>query len=177
MRDKIIIIIGVVLVAGLLVAGVVASEMRKNKENEPNPDGTSKVTATSILKRMTEADIKPSQDKLNIYLFWGDGCAHCKHLSEFLASIDSEYGKYYNIYSFEVWGNEKNKELMERMGGIIGEVPTGVPYLIIGDKTFSGYGDKMDAEIKQAIEEQFNKPQRFDAYAKLNNQAASTKGE
>ena len=50
-----------------------------------------------------EEDIEEAKEKINIYLFWGNGCSHCSNLKAFMASIEEEYGKYYNLYTFEVW--------------------------------------------------------------------------
>jgi len=166
MKDKMVIIVSCALVIGLLVFGVLVSGKKDDAKKESN-ESSQVASSSSILENATEEDIKIDQDKLNIYMFWGDGCVHCKHLKEFFSGIDKEYGQYYKLYAFEVWGSEDNKKLMDRIGGAVGEDPNGVPFLVVGDQTFSGYSETMDKEIKKAIKDQFKKTKRFDAYQKL----------
>lgn len=33
-------------------------------------------------------DITFNQNKINIYLFWGDGCPHCEELKEYFKSLE-----------------------------------------------------------------------------------------
>jgi len=106
-----------------------------------------------ILKNATIEDIDTSQKKINIYVFWGDGCPHCKELFRFLESIKSKYGRYYNVYGFEVWYDEENGKRMDQFKEEFGEKTgsRGVPYFIIGDEAFIGYQSDMNKEIKTTI--------------------------
>ncbi len=94
-----------------------------------------------------------NNDKLNIYLFWGEGCPNCEKEKEYLKTLNK---KDVNIYSFEVWYNEKNYILMEKVASYFNEEVKGVPYTIIGDETFTGYSntikDKMNKKIKETKE-------------------------
>ena len=40
----------------------------------------------------------------------------------------------------------------------------GVPYLVIGEKSFKGYSQSMDKNIINAIMSAYNSDERFDAY-------------
>lgn len=115
---------------------------------------------SKVLKENTESDITYN-DKINIYLFWGDGCPHCKALAKFLGTLSSKYTNY-NLYTFEVWHNNDNVDLMNRMATSFNEKAEGVPYLIIGDKTFIGYSEDDNSAIKQAILDAYNS--KYDAY-------------
>jgi len=117
-----------------------------------------------IIKNMKEEDIY-FDEKLNIYLFWGKGCPHCEDLASFLNS-QKDYKKYYNLFTFEVWNDKKNNDLMIMLSEELNEKITGVPYLIIGDKTFKGYLTSMDEEILEAIKEQSTK-EHYDIYKKI----------
>lgn len=107
-------------------------------------------------------DIKKEKDKVNIYLFWGDGCPHCEHEQEFFEKIEEEYGHLYNLYKFETWGNSKNANMMKIFGKEMGDSARGVPYTIIGSKSFSGFGTSSEEKFKEAIEEEAKKD--FDIY-------------
>lgn len=124
----------------------------KNSKNSNTNSSEAEESENSSFKfaKNTEADIKPSKDKLNIYIFWGDGCPHCKHLAEFLGEKQSEIGDKISLYTFEVWKDKNNLAFLKSFGKFLGENPKGVPYIIIGNKTYSGFSEA-DEETKQEI--------------------------
>ena len=124
----------------------------KNSKNSNTNSSEAEESENSSFKfaKNTEADIKPSKDKLNIYIFWGDGCPHCKHLAEFLGEKQSEIGDKISLYTFEVWKDKNNLAFLKSFGKFLGENPKGVPYMIIGNKTYSGFSET-DEETKQEI--------------------------
>lgn len=124
----------------------------KNSKNSNTNSSEAEESENSSFKfaKKTEADIKPSKDKLNIYIFWGDGCPHCKHLAEFLGEKQSEIGDKISLYTFEVWKDKNNLAFLKSFGKFLGENPKGVPYIIIGNKTYSGFSET-DEETKQEI--------------------------
>lgn len=124
----------------------------KNSKNSNTNSSEAEESENSSFKfaKNTEADIKPSKDKLNIYIFWGDGCPHCKHLAEFLGEKQSEIGDKISLYTFEVWKDKNNLAFLKSFGKFLGENPKGVPYIIIGNKTYSGFSET-DEETKQEI--------------------------
>ena len=124
----------------------------KNSQNSNAKNSEAEESENSSFKfaKNTEADIKPSKDKLNIYIFWGDGCPHCKYLAEFLGEKQSEIGDKISLYTFEVWKDKNNLAFLKSFGKFLGENPKGVPYIIIGNKTYSGFSET-DEETKQEI--------------------------
>lgn len=124
----------------------------KNPQNSNTTSSEAEESENSSFKfaKNTEADIKSSKDKLNIYIFWGDGCPHCKHLAEFLGEKQSEIGDKISLYTFEVWKDKNNLAFLKSFGKFLGENPKGVPYIIIGNKTYSGFSET-DEETKQEI--------------------------
>ena len=124
---------------------------KKSQNSSTNNSETEESESSSFkFTKNTEADIKPSKDKLNIYIFWGDGCPHCKHLAEFLGEKQSEIGDKISLYTFEVWKDKNNLAFLKSFGKFLGENPKGVPYIIIGNKTYSGFSET-DEETKQEI--------------------------
>ena len=67
-----------------------------------------------------EAEATESKE-VNVYLFRGEGCPHCQEAEEWFASIEEEYGSYYNIVDYETWYDKDNAELMERVAEARGE--------------------------------------------------------
>ena len=126
------------------------SNQNSQNSNANNSETEESENSSFKFAKNTEADIKPSKDKLNIYIFWGDGCPHCKHLAEFLGEKQSEIGDKISLYTFEVWKDKNNSAFLKSFGKFLGENPRGVPYMIIGDKTYSRFSET-DEETKQEI--------------------------
>ena len=142
----IIIILSVILYFMSSSMNQVKTHQEENKQNQ-----TPKNTQANIeFSKMTEKDIKSSKNKVNVYVFWGDGCPHCKHLAQFFDSNKSELKDKMNLYTFEVWKDSTNLKFMKDFGKFLGETPQGVPYMIISNKTFSGFAES-DEETKDEI--------------------------
>ena len=116
----------------------------------------------------TEEDIEdPTGEKFNMYLFWGDGCVHCHNLKIFLNDLEPKYKDMFDLYAFEVWGNPDNQTLMGRFAKTMGDSPKGVPYLVVGDKSFNGFSEKMEEDIIQAIIDEFKSDVKHDVFKNL----------
>lgn len=134
-----------------------------------------KGNATSIQQACAEEqiafdheDYKNNQEgKINIYLFRGNGCSHCHEFLEYLETIIDDYGKYFNVITYEVWSDSDNGKLMEKVAEKLGEEASGVPYIIIGEKTFAGYSSSMNEEIETLIKEEYEKEERYDVMKEL----------
>ena len=97
------------------------------------------------------SNYKETDDQAIIYLFRGKGCAYCKKFLTYLNSIVDDYGKYFKVVSYEVWYDTDNNELLQKIGEARDEKISGVPYILIGDKSWSGYASSLDDEIIDAI--------------------------
>lgn len=105
----------------------------------------------------TNNEVEIYEDKVNIYLFYRNGCPHCEKLMEYLDSIKSEYGKYYNLYTYEVSANKDNYNLLNKYAKLMDDEVKGVPYMIIGSKSIVGYMESFnDQIIDYIIEEKDN---------------------
>ena len=49
------------------------------------------------------------EDKVNIYLFYGNGCPHCAKEETFLDRLEEKYQGKINVYRYETWYNSDNK--------------------------------------------------------------------
>ena len=152
MKKKLI--IGYIVIVILIVISYIGYNYYIDKNN-------------NILKEDNISDIA-SNDKLNIYFFWGKGCPHCEELSKLFYKIRHKYGKYYNLYTLEVWENTDNATLMDKFGSKLNVKTNSVPFLVIGDKTFTGYNSSKDDDIINTIKEQLNK-EHIDIYKELDN--------
>ena len=89
--------------------------------------------------------------EINIYLFHGDGCPHCRDEIAFLEEYMKDKDNIH-LYKYEVWYNEENQEKIEEVGKITGAEVDGIPYLIIGDYVITGYSDGISKKITKRIE-------------------------
>ncbi len=100
-----------------------------------------------------------AEKKINVYLFRGEGCPHCEEALEWFndtLSKDEEYSKYYELVEYEVWYNDENNELMDAVAKELDTQASGVPFIVVGDKYFSGFSATTSPdEIKSAIKEQY----------------------
>ena len=129
-----------------------SAESTQTEESTDQP--TSKQSQGTEFAHSHESDINLSDNKPNIYIFWGDGCPHCKALAKFISKLPTETKNKINIYSFEVWDDKDNKSFMKNFGKFLDQDVSGVPFIVIGDKIFDGYssGDsKTDQQILDAI--------------------------
>lgn len=77
-------------------------------------------------------------NKINLYFFYGDGCPHCAKEEIFLAKLEKDNVNI-KIYRYETWHNKDNQQLLIKLGSELGIEVRGVPILIIGDQTITGY--------------------------------------
>ena len=104
---------------------------------------TSKKTDRTIAyvnKDAKLSEITKDEGVANIYMFWGNGCPHCKAQWEFLESIRKQYPNDFAVYGFEVWYNSENRELLNKFAEAMGvDTPKSVPYTIIGNQVMTGF--------------------------------------
>ena len=77
-------------------------------------------------------------EKIKVYIFRGSGCSHCHDALTFLYGLDGEYDDYFTVVSYEVWGNENNATLAQDVAAKLGDKFGGVPYIVVGSKSFAG---------------------------------------
>ena len=96
-------------------------------------------------------DYKESEDKINIYLFRGHKCGFCNRFLTFLYNNVEEYGKYFNLVSYEIFNDPKNSRLLDDVSKFMdGKSATGVPYIVIGDTAFGGFNESTDGDAIKA---------------------------
>ena len=133
------------------------------------------------VKTLKEADLseyKESDDKVNVYIFRGSTCSHCLDAVAHFASIAKDDGKYFNVKTYEVWSNSDNNDLMNDAANEIGDSEvSGVPYIVIGKKSWSGYAASYDDEMMKEIKSEYNKDKskRYDVIKAVNGEATGEK--
>ena len=113
-------------------------------------------------------DYKETDDQAIIYLFHGKGCEHCINFLNYVNNtLLEKYGDMFKLVSFEVFNDSKNGELMKKVGNFMGDDVTGVPYIIIGDKTFLGYSESFNNEIESAVTNLYNSTDKYDVFKEI----------
>lgn len=117
-----------------------------------------------------ESNYVTNDKQVKMYIFRGRGCSHCYELLEFIN--DELIKKYKDKVTFEVyetWNNKDNAQLFKRVAQFMGDSSNGVPYIIIGDKSWSGFSESNKSEIKQKIKEQYalDVSERYDVLTEM----------
>jgi glutaredoxin len=95
------------------------------------------------------------ENKVNLYLFEGKGCPHCKQEKEWLKTLKSKYSDKINIYEFEVWYDQDNANLLQDVQNKLGTNATGVPYTVISNHNYVGYSDTIKSEMEDQLNNLF----------------------
>jgi len=99
--------------------------------------------------------ISMASNNVDAYLFYGNGCPHCAKEIKFFESIKNKYPDL-NVIGYEVYFSQENSLLMQKVANYLGAEGGGVPFLIIGDKYFIGFGEESSpVEIESRINECF----------------------
>lgn len=102
-----------------------------------------------------------SEEKIDLYLFSADGCPHCADEKEFLEKMTEKYEGLI-VHEMEITKNEKNRKLFQETLEKLKVKSNGVPFTVIGDKYFIGYGGEATTGklIEEAIQEKLgDKPE------------------
>lgn len=92
-----------------------------------------------------------AEEKVKLYLFWGDGCSHCEAEQEYLADLEQEFDNL-EITKYEVWHHEENNNLLKTIATSTNKTLRGVPVTIIGPTIITGFNMEAEKKIKRAIE-------------------------
>ncbi len=104
-------------------------------------------------KLFSLTNTKIDDNKVNLYLFFGQECPHCEEERNWLNNLKEQYKDNLNIYEFEVWHNKTNAKLMEEAKKIFDFSGQSVPFTVVGDKAFAGYSEVSASRIENVLKE------------------------
>ena len=93
-----------------------------------------------FISLMFITNIKAEENLVNLYLFYSKTCSHCEAEMELLEELQEDYDNL-KIYKYEISENE-NSLLLSKVSEMFDINVTGVPFTIIGEKTFFGYSEE-----------------------------------
>ena len=91
-------------------------------------------------------------DVIKLYFFYGSGCPHCAEEEEvLLKKLKAKYSNF-EIEKLEVWYNDENAELLNKVEKAFEITRSGVPTNVIGDTIIMGYSSSSTGnQIERAI--------------------------
>ena len=77
----------------------------------------------------------------------------------------------FKVVDYETWYDEDNAELMKKVADARGEEANGVPYIIIGNKSWNGFAESYASEMLEEIKSEYEKDvkDRYDIMKLLPN--------
>lgn len=116
--------------------------------------------------------------RVNIYLFRLSGCLNCKGFLNYTAqTLLKNYGDKIKITSFEMRDNPRNNNLRLDIQAFRGENNNVAPYIVIGNKSWSGPVDSIKQEqIAKAIEEFYVSQDKYDVLKDMSGKLFSHNG-
>lgn len=85
-------------------------------------------------------NIKAEENLVNLYLFYSNTCPHCEAEMELLEELQEDYDNL-KIYKYEI-SEDENSLLLSKVSEMFDINVTGVPFTVIGEKTFFGYSEE-----------------------------------
>ena len=95
-----------------------------------------------------------AKEKVNVYVFKKEGCPHCANAITFFNGLDDEYQSYFNLVLKDVSVTE-NSQLIKKVANTFKISIKGVPFIVIGNKTFEGFKTDFEEDIKTAIKDAY----------------------
>ena len=186
MKKKVLGILIILMTALTMPCAVLASSsvvtetgLKDTVEEEISTFGSSDAYQEQV-SSLESADLSTyteSSDKVNVYIFRGNTCTHCLDAIIYFASIAKDYGKYFNIRTYETYTNKANANLMAQVSSIMGDNATGVPYIVIGDKSYIGFANSMADEILDQIKTEYAVTDKYDVMNHLDEATAAAKAK
>lgn len=97
-----------------------------------------------------------AQEAAPVYIsfFYGDGCPHCAKEARFLQKLQQEFPNV-QIKAFEIYNHPQNAELLSKVSQKLNIRISGVPLVIIGEETITGYlnDQTTGARIRRIVEQ------------------------
>jgi glutaredoxin len=116
--------------------------------------------ATALYSSAVFAAVSPSTfaaetgAPVEVRIFWAEGCPHCERARTFLSELAQRRPEV-AVREYEITTNGKNAELLVETGRELSADVSGVPFIVVGGRYFSGFLDSRTtgAEIEAAVDE------------------------
>jgi glutaredoxin len=108
---------------------------------------------TTIFLSLSAVVQVQATSSVTAYLFYGNGCPHCAKERDFLKKLDEKYPQL-EVKEYEIYYNQKNNALLQKVATELKTEVGGVPFLVIGDKSYIGFAEGITSqEVESRIKE------------------------
>jgi hypothetical protein len=108
--------------------------------------------AALILALLAFAAGAQPRERVDVYLFWGEGCPHCEREIDFLRRLEAEEAQL-RVHYLEVTRDAGNRRAFAAVVERIALEDPAVPLTLVGDASMVGYGgdETSGAELRRMI--------------------------
>ena len=85
-----------------------------------------------------------------IHFFYGQGCPHCAKEEKVLREYENRYGNL-RIERYEVYFNQENMDLLEKVVERLEAYPPAVPFLVVGDEYVVGFDENFTPDMIKTL--------------------------
>lgn len=118
------------------------------------------LTIVIVILLFQSLQVRAMDKPLNIYVFYSKDCIHCADQEVFFNDLKEEDPSLV-FYRYEVIYNQENREIMRKVGELIGAPIKTVPFVLIGRHRITGFTKGVtDLTIRNAIQDTKNSPVR-----------------
>ncbi len=103
----------------------------------------------NLTEKVNDGKTKTEKNIVNLYLFHSKTCSHCKAEIKLLDELTRKYDNL-RVYKYEV-SDPDNSSLLGEVIHMLDVKTSGVPFTIIGDKTYNGYSNENSKRTFEAI--------------------------
>ena len=110
-----------------------------------------KLVLLSLLMLLVIPFAFSEDNKVELYVFHGQGCPHCAKMLDFLDEMQDKYPSL-EIKEYEVYFNRDNQKLFQQMADAFETEIQGVPTVFIDERVIVGFSDTLGNSIEQEIQ-------------------------
>ena len=88
--------------------------------------------------------------RIELVIFYGEGCPYCARELAFLDELQVRQ-PLLDVVAYEVWNDEKNRELFRATAASHGIEPQAVPTTFLGDSVWVGFDSTVERQIDEAV--------------------------
>jgi len=88
---------------------------------------------------------------VDLAFFYGRGCLHCAAMKQFLDTMTEKHPQL-RVHDYEVYFDDENARLFERVANAYHFQIAGVPTIFLGEDAITGFSEDAEPELEQKIE-------------------------
>jgi cytochrome c biogenesis protein CcdA/glutaredoxin len=93
-----------------------------------------------------------AEQPVDLVFFYGRGCPHCAAMKEFLDAMEEKHHQL-RVQAYEVYFDDSNAQLFERVADAYHFTIEGVPTVFLGNDAITGFSEDMEPELEQKIQQ------------------------